>query len=278
MGFCAGCGQCILVLLNVLFLLISLALIVIGVILKFFPGTFMKFLFEGLKATVPFKLPTGTNDLDIVPLVDEIGLALIIIGVTLFGLCFLACCGACCRWRLFLIFYCVCMILLILAVATMGGLFIATDSQLHASIKAQLQQRVHDDYKGPDSSDIFTLAINILSYSMQCCAMGGPDDFNDSAPWTKYTYDGNTFTLQASPACCTDDYLQSNRLDECTQRPFTANRIHTQGCYKKLLNLINEQQTWAILGVVGVVLLLIVQVIFAIVLTKDIGDKKISPI
>ncbi|XP_071095360.1 tetraspanin-18-like [Haliotis cracherodii] len=279
MGFFSSLGQCVLVLLNIIFVLLSLVLVVVGVILKFFPGVLMQFLFDGVKDITHFKLPDGSSDLNTVPLLDELGLAVLIFGVVLFGVSFLACCGACYKLRIFLGLFCVLVLILILSVATVGGLFFNRDSPMHSKIKNEFKKQVHDDYKGPKNTDVFSLLINILSYSLNCCGMAGPDDFDHTAPWTNYNLSGRTFHIDVTPACCVHSFLKANDLTCAVKQPagFDQNKTNTMGCYDKILDDVHNNQKFGIIGIVVIIVLLALEAVFAVALIRSI-NKGVSPV
>ncbi|XP_067666324.1 tetraspanin-18-like [Haliotis asinina] len=281
MGFLSSVGQCVLVLLNIIFVLLSLVLVVVGVILKFFPGVLMQFLFEGAKGITHFQLPDGSSDLNTVPLLDELGLSVLIFGVVLFSVSFLACCGACYKIRFFLGLFCILVIILILSVATVGGLFFNRDSPLHTKIKNEFKQKVHDDYTGPQKKDVFSLLINILCYSLNCCGMAGPDDFDHTAPWTNYNIkSGGTYHIDVTPACCVHSYLKANDLSCARKQPgggYDTNKTNTMGCYDKILDEVNNNKKFGIIGIVVIIVLLALEAVFSVALIRSI-NKGVSPV
>ncbi|XP_067666312.1 tetraspanin-18-like [Haliotis asinina] len=282
MGTFTSIGKCMLILFNVIFVIISMALIAVGVILKFFPGLLMSFLMDGLSSVTAFSKPGSADNLISIPLIDDLGLALLVFGAVLFLISFLACCGACCMWRPFLILFVVFMMILIITLATLGALFLAKKSTLHSSIREALKTKVRNEYKGPESDDIFSLIINVISYGFKCCAISGPDDFDPEGFWL-YTYGSSPFTVDVSPACCKPEVLKTDTTLSCAKKIdfglFNSTKTNTVGCYDKILDLVEENQLYAILGLVGLLLLLLLEVIFAIVLIKDISDKaKVGPV
>ncbi|XP_046572755.1 tetraspanin-18-like [Haliotis rubra] len=283
MGTCTSIGKCMLILLNVIFVIISMGLLAVGVILKFFPGLLMSFLMAGISSVSGFSKPGSANNLTSIPLIDDLGLALIVFGAVLFLISFFACCGACCMCRPFLILFVVFMMVVIISLATLGGLFLAKTSTLHSSIRGSLKTKVRNEYKGPENDDIFSLIINVISYGFKCCAISGPDDFDPKASWRTYTYNGATVTVDVSPACCKPEVLKTDTTLECAKKDgfgvYDSMKTNTQGCYDKILEEVEKNKLYAILGLVGLLLLLLLEVIFAIVLIKDISDKaKVGPV
>ena len=86
--------------------LVSLALIVGGVVLKFFANTLVSLLGDFGAVTDVTKLDLGIPemaDVKELPFLDDVGLFFIIFGCILFVISFCACCGACYQWRPLLI-------------------------------------------------------------------------------------------------------------------------------------------------------------------------------
>ena len=80
----------------------SLALIVGGVILKFFANTFVSLLGDFHAVDDVTSLNLGIPEMGKVtelPFVDDVGMFFIIFGCVFFVISFCACCGACYQWR-----------------------------------------------------------------------------------------------------------------------------------------------------------------------------------
>lgn len=270
MGGAAACGKVILVLLNMLFLLISLALLAVGVIVKFFGAEFLgKFL--GTVSTAAtnsgFPIPALEKVKDL-PFLDQIGLALIIFGSLLLVISFCACCGACCGWRPLLVVFVVVMMILVIAQAVVGGLFLATDSTLHNTIKKTIVDKIQSDYKHDDDKDAFSIAINLMNYLLQCCGMSGYADFE---------------VANVSPTCCLKEIIEdsSNSIytasaSLCKNGKALPIDVNQKGCYTYLQDLIRSNLTIGAVVLAILLLLQVIEIIFAIVIIKDVGSK-VSP-
>lgn len=256
----------ILVLLNMLFLLISLALLAVGVIVKFFAAKLLGPLL-GTVSSAATKSGFNIPELDKVkelPFLDQIGVALIIFGSVLMVISFCACCGACCEWRPLLVVFVVLMMILVIAQAVVGGLFLATDSSLHDNIKKTIVDKIQSDYKHDDQNDVFSIAINLMNYLLECCGMSGYADFE---------------TTNVSPTCClkkiiedkTNAYTASALL--CKDGKPLPTDVNQQGCYTKLQDLISSNLTIAAVVLAMLLLLQVIEIIFAIVIVMDVGNK-----
>ncbi|KAK7473520.1 hypothetical protein BaRGS_00035237 [Batillaria attramentaria] len=257
----AGCistlGKLILIVLNLVFLLASLALIAGGVVLKFFATKVIDKLSGALDETVmkDFHIPVG-SDMAQVPLLDQIGLALLVFGVVLFCISFCACCGACCEFRPLLIVFVILMAVLVLAQAVVGGLFLAEDSVLHKQIKEKMGDKIKDDYKAT-ADDMFSFGINIMNYALQCCGISGVDDFKKT---------------EISGTCCRKDVIKTGDLT-CTSTP---SNLNNEGCYTKLQEKVQENLVVAAVVLTLLLLLQVVEIGFAIAIVKDVN--RVGPV
>ncbi|KAK7473519.1 hypothetical protein BaRGS_00035236 [Batillaria attramentaria] len=135
--------------------MVSLALTAIGVILKFFSGKVLKKLMDKVLSSndqlQKLHLDKDMEKLEGLPFVDELGMALMAVGIVLFCISFCACCGATCELRVLLI------------VGVIGGLFLKKDSVLHDKIKETAGKKIQEDYD-PKGQDMFSFGINVLNY------------------------------------------------------------------------------------------------------------------
>ncbi|XP_046580877.1 CD63 antigen-like [Haliotis rubra] len=271
MGGCTSVGRLVLVILNIIFLLISLGLLAVGGILKYMPGTLMGFLLAGAQSAIP-PLPTASggstlpsimipDTLSFVPMVDDVATVLLALGGVLFCISFLACCGACYKWRPLLILFAIVMVLLILGIAVVGALFLVKDSVLHDTIRSSLAEKTEEEYE-KNQNGPFIQITNVLALQMKCCGFTGPSDFVKNL----------TTDFKDVPVACCEDMKQT--CLDTTRRNLTD--IETTGCYDKLQDMIEDSKTYAIVGLVGVLLLLLIEVVFAIVIVVDIGSNKVG--
>ncbi|XP_048238756.1 CD63 antigen-like [Haliotis rufescens] len=271
MGGCSSLGRLVLVILNLLFLVISLALLAVGAILKFTPGTLMGFLLAGAQSAIPTAPPSPTgvgytvptipipDTLSFMPMVGDVATVLLVLGVVLFCISFLACCGACCKWRPFLVVFVILVILLILGIAVIGALFLVKDSVLHDTIRSSLVAKTKAEYAS-HKDGAFIQITNVLALEMKCCGFTGPSDFVKNV----------TTDFQEVPVTCCKELGQ-----KClTNRE--AKDIQQTGCYEKLQDMIENSKTWAIVGLVGILVLLLLEVVFAILIVVDVSSNKVG--
>lgn len=266
MGGAAACGKVILVLLNIFFVLISLALLAVGVIVKFFAAKLVGPLLGTITSAATnsgFNIP-DLDKVEELPFLDQIGVALIIFGSILLVISFCACCGACCEWRPLLVVFVLLMIILVIAQAVVGGLFLATDSTLHDNIKKTIVDKIRSDYKYNDQNDVFSIAINLMNYLLQCCGMSGYADFE---------------ITNVSPTCCLKEIIEDSSYTYLASATLCKNGkplptdVNPQGCYSKLQDLISNNLTIGAVVLALLLLLQVIEIIFAIVIIKDVGSK-----
>ncbi|XP_041372681.1 tetraspanin-1-like [Gigantopelta aegis] len=252
MGCFTSIGRILLIILNLLFLLMSLAILAVGVILKFFPGKIFSYILTAAKDFDLVKLPSGAEEINFLPLLDTVGVVLIVLGCILLSISFLACCGACCEWRLFLILFSILMLILILAQLLLGGLFLAKDSLLNKALKETLATEIKTRYKGPaDRKDAFSMVVNMLSYSLECCGSRDYKDF-DNTDWKLFKYPQNgtpqqTIIAAVTMTCCRKKYIDVDPpLLSCAKAPIDTSKIYNTGCYDKLYQLVDNKQLWVI--------------------------------
>lgn len=273
MGCGTGLGRLLLVLLNLVILLVSLAVLAVGILLKFFAGVVTKLLLGTTSALssadkTRFNIP-DVSDIESLPFVSEIGVALIIFGVILFCISFFGCCGACCKYRPLLIVFVVLLSILVIAQAVIGGLFLAKESILHKTIKDKVGDKVKTDFVAK-GNDVFSFSINIMQYLMGCCGIRGWEDFPGAKP----------------PSCCNKTIIDGRSPDwdiqkaACYSNPTTAPASYysPKGCYVLLQDKVLDHLTIA--GVILAVILFVqvLEILFACLIVKDVNDHgKVGP-
>ncbi|GFO36333.1 hypothetical protein PoB_006283800 [Plakobranchus ocellatus] len=130
---CAVCCKVLLILINIVTMILSLAFIAIGVLLVFVVDIFLEDAFESAKedaATRNYVITGSASELKEFPLLYEIGVAFLVFGALLFVLSWLAWCGSCCAscCRILLLVFSVILIVLMLAEVIVLSLFLVKDS------------------------------------------------------------------------------------------------------------------------------------------------------
>ncbi|KAH9514843.1 hypothetical protein Btru_021096 [Bulinus truncatus] len=237
---CSTIAKCLFMLINVLFLVVSIALIAVGAILAFVPGPIFSSILDAAKsaaASANANIPNTVDDIKNIPMAYEIGLAFFVFGIFLFIISFLGCCGGCCSCcKFMLILYAIIMVLLMIGEIVIVTMFFMRNSPLHDTIRSKLKDKITNDFD-ENGSDSFSQIINLINYNFECCGIDGVADFG----------------TKVHNSC------QSNTI----------------GCYTKVNNIIQDNIVYAGEAFAALLLFQLIQVIFAVVLFKK--QNKISP-
>lgn len=251
----ACCAKLILGILNTLFLLIGLALIAAGSLVV----VGADFIASVLKAFED--IPALSS------VVSGLAWALIGLGIFLVVMGVLGGCGACCSIKVFLIGYVVVIIFLIVAEITFVALLFS--DTLKNLLSDPLTKEIKKYKPILDSSHHFNAdpqsrAMDLLFINLQCC---GWNDHND--------------LLTVPQSCCkgfSEDIL--NAADATSINTYTCTattpNFYNRGCYKAVIDLIEDNKPMTIGILVGLFVFQILCIVFAIWIVKD--SSKVNPI
>lgn len=239
---CAAIAKCILIILNVLFLIIGIAFMAVGALLAFVPGTILSSLYDATKAAAKaggYSFPATADELKDMPMIYEVGVALFVLGIILSILSFLGCCGSCCTCcKFLLLLFAIVMVCLMIGEIVICSLFYVKDSPLHSNIRTGLKDQITKEYN-QNGTDVFSQTINLINHYFQCCGIDGGSDFG----------------TKPHKSCDAEN--------------------ETKGCYTKLTNIIQDNMIWCGLALAGILAFQLLEVIFAVVIFKE---NKVSPI
>ncbi|KAH3700086.1 tetraspanin-9-like [Dreissena polymorpha] len=256
MGVCEGCGQLILVLINVLFSVIGLALLVVACLVKFGSDVFDKQLNDGyaefkqlIKDTFQGQ-DSAIDELDLGALIGDAAIAFIVIGAFFFLLGIFGCIGAICKVKCLLVVYMSILLTIFAAELVFVIMLFAAKDKIDGWLKTPLKDQLTDKYTGTNGTDAFTLTINFVMREFECCGIDKPDDFNDTKKWNRPIKD-----MVVPYICC---HLPNDT--ECVTHP-TLNNSYTEGCYGAINNWLTDKSHILIgvgSGVAAVQLILII--------------------
>ncbi|KAK3761330.1 hypothetical protein RRG08_055295 [Elysia crispata] len=241
----AGVCKLLMIILNLVFLLIGLALLSVGVLLVFVIDVFLQSAFDSAQEDAQSRgyiIVGEASDIKDFPLLHEVGIALLVFGAALVVLSMMGWCGSCCSscCRTLLLVFSAILIVMMIAEIVVFSLFLVKDSALHKKLKEEVQDKITSDYN-EIYGNTFTSTIVILHREVDCCGMEGVQDF------------GN----------------KQHRSCE------TANE--DVGCYDEMQERLQDNKVYAGLAVAGILALQLLEVICAIVIYKD-EYSKIFPI
>ncbi|KAH3868317.1 tetraspanin-1-like isoform X2 [Dreissena polymorpha] len=279
MGCCQVLCRIFLVLVNIIFLLLGIALFALGLFVRFgssilngYLDTVKKSLQESASAT-----GAGTVDLstlDITGLLFGVALGLIFFGLFLTIIAFLGCCGGCCKFKVLLILYVIiCGVLLVAQIVVIGILY-GSPKTFHDPAKKALKEQIQSDFQGIAGTDIVSMAWNVVMQFAKCCGVDGYEDFNSAVKWNR-TY--STYRIDTPLACC-KELPSSASTVTCAVLPPSgtasdANSYLDTGCYDKLWEQTLGNSKIVIGVLVGIGVFQLCLILFGIIILVTMREK-----
>lgn len=196
--------------------------------------------------------------------VDKAANILIAAGVLVLIIGFIGCCGAVKENKWLLLMYALLVFLVFVLEIAAGVLAYRNRDKMEQEIKKVINNTVFEEYGKADHSKL-TKAIDFTQKHIKCC---GASSYKD---W-KLSYWGNETKgmLEVPNSCCKDQ-----DKNNCSGNPFNVNNIYTNGCIDKMKEWAKEHLI--VLGGIGVgiAIIQILGMIFAICLFRAIGYEKI---
>jgi len=239
MGVISIVGKIVLVVVNILILILSLALLVCGIIVV--AG---KDIYNSLLDTVEEQLQSAlssagvtvdTSNLTFSDLMLPLAYAIIALGVVMGALSLLGCIGGCYTIKIVLIVYAIVTIALFLVQLIIVILVYADKSAFDSTVKSAIKDTLKD-YQGIEGTDATSLSWNALMNYENCCGVDSYTDFQGLANWPPATVGGTAVSLQTPIMCCKT--VSSNYACAETGTATTSNNWLDTGCYDKLFDLI----------------------------------------
>lgn len=257
---CACCARVLLIVLNILFLIIGIALSVVGGLLKWNTSAIVS-LVEG--HIVPLMKQHGGKQ-EVVETVVRLtqslapfGLAIFVVGIIILVLCVLGLFGAICNSRLLLIVYLILHGILVVGEIIVVIIYAVKPNILTDPLKATIETMTQN-YVSIDSSDTDSMVMKAIMFALQCCGSNNGEDFKNSTKFKRnQVYDGTTYTLQYPVPCCKFD--QNNKpMGRCPANFDTVNSNIKQGCWTALKGYIDRYGMIAVYISIGVILLQVI--------------------
>ncbi|CAF3074538.1 unnamed protein product [Rotaria socialis] len=278
-----SCGmktvRLIMVLFNVVFFLIGVALLALGIYVMVDPK------FQKLKEFLP--LSTDPGIAKGLSYLEVIGIAIIVLGSVLLVVGFLGCCGAMKQVKLFLICYGLIVALIIIVEVAITIYFVVFQANFKIQFVPKLQQSIKNTYEGPlaliyeemPKPSPISLAWDFIMYNFQCCGVEGKLDFygatnwNRTNPWWSPLLPPTMKEFVYPLTCCPMGSLKQNwndlpldRLQQAANCALNGINIYETGCYNKLVDLLNSTRTWVIAAAVVVLVIELLTFIFTMAL------------
>ncbi|XP_001505993.1 tetraspanin-18 [Ornithorhynchus anatinus] len=209
--------------------------------------------------------PTGFREIVAVnPLLFTGAYILLAMGVVLFLLGFLGCCGAIRENKCLLLFFFMFILLIFLAELSAAILaFLFRENLTREFFTKELTKH----YKGNNDSDIFSSTWNSVMITFGCCGVNGPEDFK-AAPVFRFL----NFNEEVPEACCRRE-PQTREGDFVSKEECLLGRdpfLNKQGCYTVILNSFETYVYLAGALAIGVLTIELFAMIFAMCLFRGI--------
>lgn len=280
MGVLSCVARVCLVVINIIFLLIGLAIAAVGFVLRFGKTIWEPVLRQGISALKKVGDDTqilqnlDTDNLDLGQLISGLAIGLIVGGLVLCVLSLLGCCGACYKFNVVLSVYIIVIAVFIIGEAVAIGILYGKPE----IPKNQLKKNSLNDYKGLGSVEVLSLGWNIIMMTFDCCGVENYEDFSLTTGWDR-TLNGQLSGTQEllTPIACCKSLPTSPNAYSCAQSPFNASKNNGEmGCYDKIWSLSFGNTAIVIPVLIVCGLIQIAFIIFAVIIIK-FGKDSISP-
>jgi hypothetical protein len=239
MGITSGLGRVVLVIVNMLILLLSIAIIICGIIVVAGKDIYNKLLdtFRDTleKALNDMGVHIDTSNLSFTEVMLPLAYGVIALGVIMGCLSLLGCIGGCCSSKIVLFVYVIITAgFFLIEIAIVIVVYVdknAFDGVTKPNIKKSLKR--FSDIEGTEPE---TLAWNALMSYGECCGVDSYRDFEGLEKWPPKTIRNHTVNLETPVMCCkkhTEDFscAEKNKVTD-------DNNWHNTGCYDKLFDMV----------------------------------------
>ncbi|KAL5020298.1 hypothetical protein ScPMuIL_003190 [Solemya velum] len=284
MGFMTSLGRVLIVVLNIIFLLIALALFTIGMIIKFGASIMQQYINEAKKQLQTSLSDTGYGDvaidLDLTQVLNNLAIAFIVFGVVLTLICVCGCCGACYKIKWMLVVYGIIILIFLIGEAVAIGLLFGKPEVMTNPTKEALQQGIDDEYTGFNGTNIVSMGWNIVMIEYKCCGIENSSDFSSATNWLKDYGPGGTLT---TPIACCKTLPSSSMTDpnalNCATNPTDELNNWKTGCLDTIWNKVLGNVAIVAGVFAGVMVFELVLILFSIAIFWDAreGNEKVFP-
>ncbi|XP_035494039.1 tetraspanin 34 [Scophthalmus maximus] len=194
-------------------------------------------------------------------MLSSVSYLLIAVGAVLLVIGFLGCCGAVRESRCMLLtFFSIVLIIFIIEVAGAVVLLVFRGfaEDLLQSLEEEVGTNIEQNYGKDDS---VTSIWDATMEELKCCGYKNYTDF-DGSPFNT-AQGGNVY-----PATCCNS---TSSMDTCSERDAQISAV--DGCFHRLLQLIEDNAVIIAAVALGIVALEIAAMVVSMVLYKDIGNK-----
>jgi len=209
------------------------------------------------------------------PLITAAMYLILAVGVFIFLIGFLGCCGACKESACMLSTYAF-LIAVILILQVVGAILAVV---FHDSLEEELQEEMTDqvyNYVTNDENDATTKAWNILQFEMKCCGATGYEDYVDSK-FQNMTKDPVPDSCCVQKASADWDNIQPEDRDKCLEEartgPATFTFLNAEGCYTSLKEWMSANALILVGVGFGLAFVQVFGIVFACCVKKEINKS-----
>jgi hypothetical protein len=281
----------LIVLLNLVFVIIGVALLAIGIYVVKDPK--MQQLRPLLNPDITAKYAQSLSNLEIFAIVViAIGGILLVIGflgmnkqkkLTLINYFIsLGCCGAIKGFRFLHILYAIIIGGIILVEIAIIIVFVVYQNRFKQEFVNKLQKSIVRYYVGTpnDNSTVtnpISLSWDFMQFNLQCCGAVNQSDYSNTTKWNRTNPYPPNQNLLIPFTCCPIDAAKNwnslpTNMSKAAACATTGANAYPQGCYNRLVDLISSYKTYIIIGGVIVGVVEIFAFLFAILLVRRKED------
>lgn len=259
----------LIVLFNLAFVIIGIALLAIGIYVIKDPK--MQQIGPLLNPEITATYSNSLSNIQV------FAVCLIVIGSVTLLIGFLGCCGAIKGFRFLHLIYAVIITLIIIAEIVTVVLFVSYQNRFRMELVTKLQRSIQNFYVGTpvgnaSATNPVSLSWDFIQFNLKCCGAVNQNDFSRSTNWTRANpYEGNATNLVVPFTCCPMNVAPNwnnlpSDMSSANYCAKTGNGVYDRGCYDRLMDLILVYKKNVIIGVVIVLVVEILAVVFAIAL------------
>lgn len=183
---------------------------------------------------------------------------LIIAGALTFIVSFLGYCGAMFESRCLLCVYGVLLLLVLVLECVVVGLGFGLKGDAERGTQSFLKSTIKYYAHSADQTETVTVAWDGIMSQLHCCGVESYKDFREYTNWT-------TTDKIVPEACCIKENGQL-KDSSCTVDPKSSNSYYDTGCYKAIINAVEENAAIVIGVATGLVFIEILVIILALYL------------
>ncbi|XP_071962981.1 tetraspanin-18-like [Antedon mediterranea] len=207
-------------------------------------------------------------------------------GSFIFIVAFMGCCGAIseCRWLLGLYFV---FLFIVFCAQVTAGVFASLFSmEFEEAVDENMLSGFKQAYGDGEYAEGLTRAWRLAEASLECCGYNNGDDYNYARNVSIYYYSGDKKDdgfPDFPESCCVGasdpDYMSTDEAqcrsswDNDMERLKDTESYHGKGCKQRLSDLIDEYIHWIIGGAIGIAVVELICMIFAICVCRSIGNS-----